>query len=106
MFKRTIGVETKLGSIVQTSAGLRQRNCKFAKRYIISKYLDNSISRWEPHFLILNPVAPTWNRTPKTTWLVLGPPCRRLLRSAGDTGVLFFLRGRIPPRTLTGEHGE
>ena len=49
--------------------------------------------------------APTRNRTHKASWLVLGPPCCRLLRSAGATEGLFFTRElhqELPPWTPTG----
>ena len=50
----------------------------------------------------VDPVS-TGNRTPKTTWSVLGPPYCRLLQSAGATEDLFATRGlhqQPPPHSL------
>ena len=52
----------------------------------------------------LDPAA-TGNRTHKSSWSVLGPPYRRLLRSAGATEDLFVTRRlnqEPPPRIPTG----
>ena len=52
----------------------------------------------------LDPAA-TGNRTHKSSWSVLGPPYRRLLRSAGATEDLFVTRElhqEPPPRIPTG----
>ena len=44
---------------------------------------------------------PAGNRTHKTSWSVLGPPYRRLLRSAGATEDLFVTSGLYQRRRRT-----